>query len=534
MVSSSRSSRSRRAPTRAGRLQKIAFDSSPISAEKPDLDARLGWLLAMSRHHHPDPRFREGRRFVEALREHGPSPSRSLISRWESGEIPVSYAGLMAYEQTLGMPDGHLSSTAGFLRVSVPGVRPRLARPPLDPGTREFSNHLDELIELAEADAATTVQWLDLGWHLSSVPLVYLRSGTWESLAHRLVGMIPRGVFTAYRHLIAALMNIAEVPRSHDFFVEAISDYLATPHVQVVNNPIGQLDQLPTRAAAELVLNLLEDPPEESTYAVIVWATTMKLRRGHFTEAERARVEMFVLEQWRANPQRAADDLAQLLAELPTPLQETLTEAAAKVGRKRLGYVLEHGESIPAVQAENLAASLADSVHKNMTNGDYTEDRMLPRLIREALFHRSSEQRKLSGWLLAASPFAVPLNDQLLQLLAITGLPASFRTRVTGASRYLSTDQDRHRLGRLLDDPQVGVAVGAGESLGHLQFRPTTDQLVRAGLQPSDSAVGRARLYALGMTGSEVLTLLRDSPQAPAWQRNAAQWWIGAGRAIAV
>src|SRR5688572_22252967 len=117
---------------RPGRVQKIANDETPLNSSKPDIDARIGWLLAMSRLHHRNPEFQEGKRFVETLGEVGFPASRSLLSRWESGEIPISYEGMSAYEAALGLETGGISSLTGYIRASLTGVRTRVMRPKLD------------------------------------------------------------------------------------------------------------------------------------------------------------------------------------------------------------------------------------------------------------------------------------------------------------------------------------------------------------------------------------------------------------------
>ena len=44
---------------RPGRVQRIAYDATPLNSTHPDIDARIGWLLAMSRLHHKDAVFSE-------------------------------------------------------------------------------------------------------------------------------------------------------------------------------------------------------------------------------------------------------------------------------------------------------------------------------------------------------------------------------------------------------------------------------------------------------------------------------------------
>jgi hypothetical protein len=213
---------------RPGRVQKIAYDDTPPNSRTPNIDARIGWLLAMSRLHHPDPEMADGRRFVQALAEAGCVASRSLVSRWESGEIPISYEGMTGYERALGLETGRISSLTGYMRAAMPGVRARVARPQLDPASREFSIRLDELIELAEDGHARAVDWQELGWHLAVVPLVHLRARTWEAITHRVINQLPRSVKVPYRQYSTAALNIASVQRAQDFLTDAVGDCRAS------------------------------------------------------------------------------------------------------------------------------------------------------------------------------------------------------------------------------------------------------------------------------------------------------------------
>ena len=207
---------------RPGRIQKIAYDDTPLTSRKPDIDARIGWLLAMSRLHHPDPDMADGRRFVLALTAASCSASRSLVSRWESGEIPISYEGMSGYERALGFEPGRISSLTGYMRAAMPGVKARVVRPQLDPAGKRFSLRLDELIELAEDGHARATHWQELGWHLAAVPLVHLRAHTWETLCHRVVSTLPRSVKVPYRQYSTAALNIASVPRAQEFLTAAV------------------------------------------------------------------------------------------------------------------------------------------------------------------------------------------------------------------------------------------------------------------------------------------------------------------------
>lgn len=520
-------------PRRPGRVQRIAYDGTPLNSSTPDIDARIGWLLAMSRLHHIDPMFRDGQQFVAAVGDVGLAASRSLVSRWESGEIPVSYEGMSAYETTLGLEPGRISSLTGYIRAAIPGVKTKVVRPQLDVTTREFALRLDELLDLAEDGAAYARDWQELGWHVAAVPLMHLRARTWEALTQQIVRVLPRSVRVPYRQYSTAAMNLASVPRAQGFLVDAIGHYVSDPDAQVVRNPLGLLDKLPTRPAARIVLDMIEDPPTDSAFRMAVWLATQKVARDDFSAEERTRLDMTVLRLWRANPTKTGENVAELIAGLPEGLRSTLTEAAAKAGRRRLGYVVEHGEEVVASRARSMSHEIAEAARARTPQpAEYAEDKMLPRLIREALFHRDSERRHLAALLISASPFGDAVAEELLALLGTTGPPRSVRARAATLVRYLSNDSHRLRMLSFLDDPDDDVATPIAQAFGHLNFTELTDQAVRSSLTGEQSAHEVAKLYALGMTGSPGLQAITRSSTSPDWQKAAARWWVAHGPAV--
>ncbi len=518
---------------RPGRTQKIAYDETPLSAPNPDIDARIGWLLAMSRLHHLEDAHQDGRHFAEALGEAGFPASRSLLSRWESGEIPISYEGMTAYEVVLGLEIGQISSITGYIKASIPGVKSRVIRPKLDPTTMEFADRLDDLLDTAETGHARARDWQELGWHFAAAPMVHLRRGTWESLSHRLVRQLPRSIKVTYRQLSTAAMNMAALPRAQDFLVDAIAQYVSDPAVQVVTTPTGLLDRLPTRRSSQLVLEMIEKPQNNLTYTTGIWVATQKLIRGQFTPAERDQLGMLVLKVWRRDPAVASEELAQLIAELPEGMRGTLVQAAAKAGRRRLGYVVQHGEDLVASKAEQYAREVADEARTQVPQEPaYAEDRMLTRLIREALFHRESERRHLAALLISSSPFGSAVTDQLLLRLGVENTPEWIRARLSTLVRYLSNDAHRMRMLPYVDDPSDDVAAPAIHGIGHLSLNAMSDQAIRNTLGREWSLRERAKMYALGMSGSPGLLAITRSANAAPWQQAAARWWIEQGPAV--
>lgn len=517
---------------RPGRIQKIAVDETPLNAH-PDIDARIGWLLAMSRLHHRDQTYLDGRRFAEALGHAGFPASRSLVSRWESGEIPISYEAMTAYETVLGLQVGQISSITGYVRATIPAVKARVVRPKLDPSTPEFADRLDELIDMAEAGTAYARDWQELGWHFAAAPMVHLRRSTWEELSGRLIHQLPRTIKLAYRQLSTAAMNIAALPRAQDFMVDAIAQYISDPAVQIITSPAGLLDRLPTRRSARLVLEMVEKPQNSLTYATGVWLATQKVIRRDFDERERTELDMLVLKAWRRSPAQASEELAELIAELPEGMRATLVHAADKAGRRKLGYVVEHGEDLVASKADQFSNDLVVAARARVPQEPtYEEDLMLPRLIREALFHRDSERRHLAALLIASSPFGQAVTDELLLRLAGPWNVEWIRARLSTLVRYLSDDSHRMRMLAVIDDASDEVATPMVQGIGHLDYSATSDQAIRNSLGNEWSRRERGKMYALGMSGSPGLLAITKSSSAAHWQQAAARWWIGQGAAI--
>ena len=245
---------------RSGRAQKIAFDETPLNAPRPDLGARLGWLLAMSRLHHRAEEFQDGTRFAESLGRAGFPASRSLVSRWESGRIPISFEGMAAYERVLSLEPGRITSVVGYLRSlpedPLPG-RPPAARPGR-PGLRGPVRRADR-----RGGAGHGARPAVAGARLAPVGGADGAPAR-ADLGHPVAAGGDPAAALGQRRLLPAEHGRDEhgdPAAAQDFLVDAIATYMSDPAVQVVANPLVLLDHLPTREAARLVLEVVEKPP---------------------------------------------------------------------------------------------------------------------------------------------------------------------------------------------------------------------------------------------------------------------------------
>ncbi len=246
-----------------------------------------------------------------------------------------------------------------------------------------------------------------LSGHLMADPAWAIDEDDAQALADEIVSQLARGVDLAYRLLSVSAANIASVPSMYGADGErSIRSYLGDPDVQVVYDPLGLLDQISSPEAADLILDLFERAPNRAMYLHAVWLATQMMVRSNFDERQRARLGVLVLARWRADPEQAPRDLAQLIAVLPAGFREAFSRAAAQGGNTDFGYVLEHGEDVSAADAERMASRIVDAVHRRHPGGVEADRVELESLVREGLFHRESERRHLAAVVLSASPYA--------------------------------------------------------------------------------------------------------------------------------
>lgn len=501
-------------------------------------EGRLAWLLRAWRRHQPGSAFHDPAAFVHALAAHGCPATADQVLAWESGLADPTYAAWIGYERALGLRHCSLASSREYLRVFLPaGSLPRLtgpAVPPTDAARRRDILDRRRLLEIAVSETCTPIQWVALSHHLMSDPGWEVDEDDARALADEIVSQLSRGVDVGYRLLSVAAANVASVPSMHAPLVRSIRTSLGDPDVQVVYDPLGLLDQIRSPEAADLILDLFERAPNRALFSHAVRLATQVVVRGAFGDRQRARLGVLVLARWRADPERAPRDLAQLIAVLPSGFREAFSRAAARGGNTDFGHVLEHGEDVSAMAATRMAGRIGDAVHRvHRVHPDVDADRTeLESLVREGLFHRESERRHLAAVVLAASPFARTVGEAALDLLAERDAGALTRGRLATLTSYLAGDEHRLRLSSFVGDPDETVAAAVTSTFGHLEFASTSDQVLRHTIPTHAGSLGRSYMYALGMTASPGLTKIAASSAAPDWQRRAARWWLRLGPAI--
>src|SRR5262245_10354627 len=200
---------------RRGRPYQVPVDDTPINGPTVDVDARVGWLLLMSRLHHRDPDLALGESFNTALRGVGLQADRSAVSRWESGKVTPRYSVLVAYEHALDLRPGQLTSVVNALRRAYGGAQLAAWMPVLDPTSERVHTTLDGLFDSLLDGEGTGSEWTLLGQHVTTAGTVYVPSRLWQQLSESLVSELSRGVGVAYLQRLEAVRLLMEQRAAH-------------------------------------------------------------------------------------------------------------------------------------------------------------------------------------------------------------------------------------------------------------------------------------------------------------------------------
>src|SRR5699024_10674325 len=132
-------------------------------------------------------------------------------------------------------------------------------------------------------------------------------------------------------------------------------------------------------------------------------------------------------------------------------------------------------------------------------------------LLRQALFFRNTERRLRAGQVLSSSPFAPALADGVLDLLADPDVVETVRRRATALLHNVVGEQHVLRMLPLVRDHDIGVAASVTTAFGHTSYSGVADLAIRQNVPAEWLPLGRACLYALGMTGSPGIPVMASS-----------------------
>ncbi len=517
---------------RRGRPYQIPEDTTSLRSPTADVDARVGWLLLMSRLHHPEPGFALGESFNAALQSVGLRADRSAVSRWESGKVTPRYSVLQAYELALGMPPGQLTSVVNALRRALGGEGLPAWMPVLDPKSSSFHDELDRLFEALVEGPGTGPEWTSLAHHVAATDTMYVPSAVWKQLSQRLVQQMSRSVGITYLQRFEAMRLLLEHRIAHPWLLHAVGEFLDDPAVQIINDPIGVLELSRASEAAAVILDTFFTTQSLDVFWAAAEAVAIKIEEDCYTDAQIARIEGVVSARLKG-PQATASGFEDLIMALPERSQERLLYASRGVtGHEELAQAAAHGERFSPVTTRRVSQRVAEAVRERLPASNlYDEDKMTPRLIREALFAARGNRTHYACIFLHGSPIRSPLSAALADEIEAVGLDDPMTPRFVRLIRYLASPSQEEQMLSWLPKAPPMVARDLALGLGHIDSQHSLDELVPL-IAGDRSPLDRALLYGLGMRQASAMHEVAADERQPQHVRDGAAWWIRQGGAV--
>jgi len=456
--------------------------------------------------------------FLPELANLGVRSDNSRVSRWESGATSIPHDVIEAYEQILELPRQTLAAPIELLT-------PRTGHA-ADVTTEADPANLDRFVEaVLTGDAADGPSWAALAAQLAQHPAIYLRSTLWRELAGRLISELCRSVGVAYSARLVALYKLVAHPMAHNDVLAAIGQYVTDPYTVRASDIIASLAQAPSSGSRFLALGLLSSGDPQLQVGAARAITSMQASRNWVSsldaELERSTLELLASE---TTPTGNAD----LLTYLGVDARErVLAELGHNLHHR---FVVEHATLTSPATACLIAANVATLAQASVDAGN-APDRMLERLVREALFHAHADRRHRAEVLLMASPFSAGIASAVTGLLNADDPLIAHRAAVL--LRYCVTPAETDGILSARRNRPPAIEGAALAALGHVQT--LEDSHVAHVLERSapwaDDDRTDAAVYVLGMHG---LTDKIARTPVPDHVASACQWWRRIGSRVAV
>lgn len=519
---------------RRGRPPQMPDDLTSMDEGYYDPWARTAWLLVTCRSLGRETAYADRSVFVEALRDAGVTTDLSRLSRWESGQHAITFKALRGYETVLGLPQGALvAANRQLVRDSDPAGKQPERVSFADRATEAPDALIMGLIEKATAsgDPMTGGDWLTLVTELEHFELVLLPTRQWSLLCERLVQELARTTGVDQLRRFEALSTLISHPVGERHVRHALGAWLTDQDVQVVSPMLGLLQQLEDPAANQLVIKLLDvDSKALSLGAVQVAAT--KAARGHFNRVELAKLEQQAVRGLVTPRHKRGADLLDLLTHLPDDSYARVL-ATMKDGplRARVVSARETKDLATREVSRDISRKVA-TLAQTMTPAVYTAepDQLLQRLVRESLFHVSSNRRRLATYALGLSPYAPAVADCFISL-------AGSERELLGERAWesiwaLGHGSRREDVVALVDADHTWTQRRALISLARSPQRLTTAEQARikVAMRHESASVRRAALYATGLQAPHHLPNPLETKASP--DASVVTWWRRVGPAI--
>ena len=466
--------------------------------------APVPWLMRVWRHCASDPDLRTQRTIAPLMRSY-PGVAKDLsyttLSRYESGQVPVTLEVVSAFEQVLGLPPGTIGAhlpDSDVVRID------RVQR-------RSLLDGVDRGLD-------------GLGWqqlsHLLTAPTggLVLRSDDTQALISRLMTEMAVSLGPAYQFRMQALIRLAGDEFTRDLVGDAVEEHLSACGYSVIGDALELLPKAHHPRTAEVLMDTYQHL-EGAALVLAGGAIEMAILEDQITPAFWARLCEQLLTDL-SQPESPRYPTALLIFDLL--LRPAQAYLLSRMGESARRAITDYRTSTSVLTRSN------DELRVLRARCDQIAEKLLqqtrphrPATLTEGLIYwlreaLTEENRPLDGaMVLASSPFADALSRHLEH--QDRDLP--------GAAATLNSCQ-RYDADSLADSYRSAAPSERGGLLVPLAHNRVYPQDVDLAAEFSDPALDRRRvLYAAGMSSHPGLEQLsRESGLTP-FERSAARWW---------
>ena len=491
-----------------GRPVAMPHDVTPLRGRSVDPQARIAWLLRLSRLATvPGP----AGHFLEMLRAQGCHLGPSTLCRYETGAERVPLAVVRAYEAALGLPAGQLvGAVCGVDRMFGPALATEVHTPM---SRAQLSEALGEWESRVPAGTMLGTDWIRVADVITRPTGPVLPPSVLNRWVDQLLSEAMRSVrhaSTTRMHAVGLLLADRDASR---ILVDSVERVFSEQGAQGSARVVAVLGTGADPAVLRWLLGLFERSEGEqqwgAAYGLLNSICCGTLPGDLVPAVSRAVIDAASDGMDRGRPafmlaQRMSAALTQQvvarLRRYPAP-----TAAGARV------------QSPAALSSYRLAALQESGL----------DDPMVDRLLREALSPDFLERQDQSLLMLAASPYRDVLADVALQQMGNPTEPYAAQA-AANVLTYLARPEQQHQLVELM--VTSGDRFALLQALAHAGGVPAEVDL--AGLA-DDPVLAPAAVSAAGMSNHPDLQWFRTNPSlAGSEVQCMAEWWGRTGAAI--
>ncbi|NYJ75531.1 MULTISPECIES: hypothetical protein [Allobranchiibius] len=491
-----------------GRPVAMPYDRTPLRGRSVDPQARIAWLLRLSRLATvPGP----AGKFLEMLRAQGCHLGPSTLCRYETGAERVPLSVVRAYEAALSLPAGHLVGViCGIDRMFGPAIAPE-AHAPMS--RVQLGAALGDWETRVPAGAMLGTDWMQVADVITRPTGPVLPPSVLNSWVDQLLSEAMRSVHhasTTRLHTVGSLLADGDASRILLDSVERVSsEQGARGSARVV----AVLGTSADPAVLRWLVGLFERSEGEQQWGA-AYGLLNSICRGTLPGD-------LVPDLSRAIIHAASDgmDRGRPAFMLAQRLSATLTQqVVARLGRYPAPTAAGARVQSPAALSSYRLAALRESG---------LDDPMLDRLLREALSPDFVERQEHSLLMLAASPYRDVLADVAVQQMVDPAEPYAAQA-AAHVLTYLARPGQQQQLVELM--VTSGERFALLQALAHAGCVP--DEVDLAGLA-DDPVLAPAAVFAAGMSNHPDLQWFRTNPSiAGSEVQYMAEWWGRTGPAI--